>query len=42
LRVCKLWWLLADQGEQVVAPLGTPVLRRKVLGGVINEYHRAA
>jgi hypothetical protein len=26
----------------VVAPLEAPVQRRKVLGGVINEYHRAA
>jgi len=25
-----------------VVPIGTPVQRRKVLGGVINEYHRVA
>jgi putative transposase len=31
-----------DQDEPVVVPLDRPVQRRKVLGGVINEYHRAA
>ena len=31
-----------DQDEPVVVPLDAPVQRRKVLGGVINEYHRAA
>ena len=31
-----------DHDEPVVAPLTSPVQRRKVLGGVINEYHRAA
>jgi putative transposase len=31
-----------DHDEPVVVPLDTPVHRRKVLGGVINEYHRAA
>jgi putative transposase len=31
-----------DHDELVVIPLDTPVQRRKVLGGVINEYHRAA
>jgi putative transposase len=31
-----------EHDEQVVAPLSTPVQRRKVLGGLINEYHRAA
>ena len=31
-----------DQDEPIVVPLDAPVQRRKVLGGVINEYHRAA
>ena len=31
-----------DHDDQVVIPLDGPVQRRKVLGGVINEYHRAA
>jgi putative transposase len=31
-----------DHDEPVVVPLPAPVQRRKVLGGVINEYHRAA
>jgi len=31
-----------DQGPQASAPLGLPVRRRKVLGGVINEYYQAA
>ncbi len=31
-----------DQDEPVVMPLDAPVQRRKVLGGVISEYHRAA
>jgi putative transposase len=31
-----------DQSSQVSAPLDLPVQRRKVLGGVINEYYRAA
>jgi hypothetical protein len=31
-----------DQDDQVSAPLDLPVQRRKVLGGVINEYYRAA
>jgi putative transposase len=31
-----------DQSGQVSAPLGLPVQRRKVLGGVINEYYRTA
>jgi putative transposase len=31
-----------DHDEPVVVPLDARVQRRKVLGGVINEYHRAA
>jgi putative transposase len=31
-----------DHDEQETAPIGTLVQRRKVLGGVINEYNRAA
>jgi putative transposase len=31
-----------DCDEPVVVPLNASVKRRKVLGGVINEYHRAA
>jgi transposase InsO family protein len=31
-----------DHDEPAVVPLGKPVRRRKVLGGVINEYYRAA
>jgi hypothetical protein len=31
-----------DHDEPVVVPLDAPVERRKILGGVINEYHRAA
>ena len=31
-----------DHDELAVAPLDAPVRRRKLLGGVINEYHRAA
>jgi len=31
-----------DQDDQVSAPLDLPVQRRKVLGGVINEYYQAA
>jgi hypothetical protein len=31
-----------DHDEQVIVPLDVPVQRRKVLGGVINQYHRAA
>ena len=31
-----------DQDDQATAPLDLPVQRRKVLGGVINEYYQAA
>jgi putative transposase len=31
-----------DQDEPIVVPLDAPVQRRQVLGGVINECHRAA
>jgi putative transposase len=31
-----------DHDGPVVIPLDAPVQRRKVLGGMINEYHRAA
>jgi putative transposase len=31
-----------DQDGPIVMPLDAPVQRRKILGGVINEYHRAA
>ena len=31
-----------DQDALVIVPLDAPVQRRKILGGVINEYHRAA
>jgi putative transposase len=31
-----------DQDDQVSVPLDLPVQRRKVLGGVINEYYQAA
>ena len=31
-----------DHEEPVVVPLDAPVQRRKLLGGVVNEYHRAA
>jgi hypothetical protein len=31
-----------DHNQPVVVPLNAPVQRREVLGGVINEYHRAA
>jgi putative transposase len=31
-----------DHAETAVVPMDSPVQRRKILGGVINEYHRAA
>lgn len=32
---------LQHQVADVLAPLDSPVQRRKVLGGLINKYHRA-
>jgi hypothetical protein len=31
-----------DQETQAAIPLGLPVWRRKLLGGVISEYYQAA
>jgi hypothetical protein len=31
-----------DHDESAIVPLRAPIRRRKLLGGVINEYHRAA
>jgi hypothetical protein len=31
-----------DHDEPIVVPLDVPVRRRRGLGGVINEYYRAA
>jgi putative transposase len=31
-----------DHDPNVVAAIGTPIHRRRILGGVINEYRRAA
>jgi len=31
-----------DQSDQTSVPLDLPAQRRKVLGGVINEYYQAA
>jgi hypothetical protein len=40
--VAEFWNPTPDQDGPVVLPLETLVRRRQVLGGVINEYHRAA
>ncbi|MGW5686002.1 integrase core domain-containing protein [Nonomuraea sp. NPDC003754] len=31
-----------DQDEQVVVPMGGRIQRRRILGGAINDYRRAA
>jgi len=31
-----------DHDDQTVIPLDTPVMRREILGGLINEYYQAA
>ncbi|MEU7900431.1 hypothetical protein AB0B45_47315 [Nonomuraea sp. NPDC049152] len=31
-----------DHDERIILPLEGRIKRRKVLGGLINEYHRAA
>lgn len=31
-----------DHDEQVVVPLERRIKRRKIIGGPVNEYHRAA
>jgi hypothetical protein len=36
------WSSASDVDESIVVQLAAPVLRRKVLGGMINEYHSAA
>jgi hypothetical protein len=36
------FWNPTSCDEPAVVPLNAPVRRRKVPGGAINEYHRAA